>query len=143
MKPSLLALAAAVALASSSGCCRIERLFCYGFCDGGPWGPSYGHEGPCGGSSYCDGPCSDCAAVGRRTYGGPGALAEEDLYEPAAAQSTAPRHPAEALPLDHEDRDSGDLYELLVSPKSDVTDSQHTDRDIPHHLAPDSLEAGF
>jgi hypothetical protein len=112
MRRSWLVLLAAVALAAGGGCCCCERLFCYGFCDGGPFGPSYGHEGPYARCGYYDGPCSDCVAVGRRSYGGPGAFADEDLYEPVPAPSTSDElPPVDEQPPAEENDNSNDAQE--------------------------------
>ncbi len=71
MKRFVILLAVVMALATSSGCCCVERIACVGLwgCTG-PWGPYYAHEGP-----YCGpaprgpcGYCKDCAAVGKRDY---------------------------------------------------------------------------
>ncbi len=71
MKRFVILLAAVMALATSSGCCCVERIACVGLwgCPG-PWGPYYAHEGP-----YCGpaprgpcGYCQNCAAVGSRDY---------------------------------------------------------------------------
>lgn len=64
-------LLAATALATSSGCCCVERFFIYGLCGStGPWGPYYAHEGPyCGPAprGQC-GHCTNCGEVGKRDY---------------------------------------------------------------------------
>ena len=83
---------------ASAGCCRIERFSCYGLFDGGPFGPSYGHEGPYGGSGYSCGACENCAVVGQRTYGGAGATANPALYESAPAERIEPGEVDDTLP---------------------------------------------
>jgi hypothetical protein len=96
----LFAVLAATALASSTGCCRIERLACYGLFDGGCFGPSYGHEGPYGGSGYSCGQCANCAEVGKRSYGGAGATANQALYdnELPPAEVVVPQEAGDLLP---------------------------------------------
>src|SRR5262245_15316340 len=68
MKRATFALLALVLLAGSSGCCCMDRLFCWG-CRG----PCcYGHEGPCYDGCGCDGGCGGggCGGGGCSDCGG-------------------------------------------------------------------------
>ncbi len=69
MKRTMLVLAALVAVASSTGCCCFDRLFCHGGCHGGLFGGGCG--GGCGG---CDDGCGwgggGCGCNDGCPYGG-------------------------------------------------------------------------
>ena len=77
MKQAIFGLVAVVVMASSTGCCCFDKLFCCG-----SRGCGYGHEGPgsCGGGgcSSCggggvDGGCADCGMASNEYDGAPGA----------------------------------------------------------------------
>jgi hypothetical protein len=122
MKRATFALLALVLVASSSGCCCIDRLFCWG-CRG-PC--AYGHEGPgdcgCGG-----GGCSDCGGYAggpSGSYGGdysdPMEAPPRSARVPAKATSSR-RHPAQGHPYAHQRRDSGGEYEFAAGPPTGAT----------------------
>ena len=133
MKRAILALAAVTLVASSTGCCCLDRLFCWGCRGSCPYGGCgyYGNEGPgCGGCG--GGGCSDCGSYGSarggggpayaRRGGGPGAgpmMAESGpMYPP---RTVAPRRPAGGHPLVHQRRDAGGEYEFAAGPPTGGT----------------------
>ena len=78
MKRSFLMLIAVLAMATSSGCCCLDRLWCHhwGMC---PWGGC--HEEACGSSCGAGGECASCGQagmhdghglIGHHHQGGPG-----------------------------------------------------------------------
>lgn len=108
MKRVTFGLLALVLLASSSGCCCIDRFFCWG-CRGQC---AYGNEGPCNGSSCggggCgSGQCADC--------GGYSGAAAGQVPGPSAV-AVAKRHPAQGHPHVRQRRDSGGEYEFAAGP---------------------------
>jgi hypothetical protein len=138
MKRSLFATLAAIVLASSTGCCCLERLFCWGCCAGGC---PYGHEGPgCDGCGYSGGGyCADCAAVGRRTYGPggmDGAVADGEMMGQAPPQAIVNSHPADGHPLVRKRRNAGGEYEFAAGPPTGgVTYPYYTNRGPRDFLA--------
>jgi len=131
MKRATFALLGLVLLASSSGCCCLDRLFCWG-CRG-PC--AYGHEGPgcgCGG-----GGCSDCGGYGGGYSGGPGCgPGGGPNGAPMPAQSMAARHPAQGHPYVKQRRDAGGEYEFAAGPPTGaVTYPYYTTRGPRDFLA--------
>jgi hypothetical protein len=132
MKRAIFAMLAVAVLATSSGCCCFERLFCCGW--GGCCG--YGHEGPCG---SCDGGCYDCGmAGGTVTEGG----YAEGGYGPggpggaATARRQPKHHPAAGHPLVHQRRNAGGEYEFAAGPPTGaVTYPYYTTRGPRDYLA--------
>lgn len=72
MKRAMLALAAMTVLATSSGCCCLERMFCGWGCCGGMCDDCCGPYDGCGdcGCDDCGGGCDDCGG-GQMMHGGP------------------------------------------------------------------------
>src|SRR3990172_5052584 len=123
MKRASFALLALVLLAGSSGCCCLDRLFCWG-CRG-PC--AYGHEGPsCGGCG--GGGCSDCGGyAGGGPSGGGGGYADGSSggggYNggaPARSMEARP-HPAQGPPHAFQRRNSGGEYEFAAGPPTGAT----------------------
>ena len=141
MRRSIFAVLAATVLASSTGCCCLERLFCWGCCGGScPYGGGYGHEGPCNSCGYSGGGyCSDCAAVGKRSYGPEGAVADGEYYDESAAappRAIVNNHPADGHPLVRKRRNAGGEYEFAAGPPSGgVTYPYYTNRGPRDFLA--------
>ncbi len=141
MKRSIYALLAATLVAGSSGCCCLERLFCWGCCGGGCG--AYGHEGPCcDGCGYSGGGhCADCASVGHGNYGDGmadgGMVDGEEVYEGGAPpRAIASRHPAKGHPLTRERRNAGGEYEFAAGPPTGgVTYPYYTNRGPRDFLA--------
>ena len=120
MKRATFALLALVCLAGSSGCCCMDRLFCWGCrgpCAYGNEGPSYGGDCGCGG-----GGCSDCGGYsggsGRSAGGG---YAEERGGRMPAEAVAARRHPAQGHPHAYQRRNSGGEYEFAAGPPTGAT----------------------
>ena len=121
MKRAILALSALVLVASSTGCCCLDRLFCWGCHGGCPNGGCcgdgyYGNEGPGGG-------CSDCGNYGGGSggMGGPSGYsgpAERGGYPPRAVVR---RRPAAGHPMAHQRRDAGGEYEFAAGPPTGGT----------------------
>ncbi|MGD9720413.1 MAG: hypothetical protein AB7O59_06725 [Pirellulales bacterium] len=169
MKRSLFTLLAVTVLASNSGCCCLERLFCWGCCGGTcPYGPAYGNEGP-GGCSSCGysggGACADCAAVGKRSYGPQRVMSDEavadgeEVYEgemdggmapgggmaggPAGPRALVNKHPGNGHPLVRQRRNSGGEYEFAAGPPSGgVTYPYYTNRGPRDFLARNPRDIG-
>lgn len=127
---------AAIALASSTGCCCLERLFCWGCCGGScPYGGGCS-GGTCSSCGYSGGGyCPDCAAGGP-AYG-PNGYAGGEVYEDGAYQAEAapgPRalarkHPGDGHPFVRKRRNSGGEYEFAAGPPSGgVTYPYYTNR---------------
>jgi hypothetical protein len=137
MKRATFALLGLVLLASSSGCCCLDRLFCWG-CRG-PC--AYGHEGPgCGCGGGGGGGCSDCGGYGGGYggYGGGpgGGPAGGPNGAPMPAQSMASRHPAQGHPHLQQRRDAGGEYEFAAGPPTGaVTYPYYTTRGPRDFLA--------
>jgi hypothetical protein len=141
MRRAIFALLAATALASSSGCCCFEKLFCCGW--GGCCG--YGHEGPCGGC--CDscggGGCYDCGMAGNTVTEGGYADGQYGPGGPpngppnaAMARAQGKYHPAHGHPLMHPRRNAGGQYEFAAGPPTGgVTYPYYTNRGPRDYLA--------
>jgi hypothetical protein len=151
MKRATMALLGLVLLASSTGCCCMDRLFCWG-CRG-PC--AYGHEGPggcgggCGGGGCGGGGCSDCGGYSGG-YGGGGQMGggamsgqagmsgQPGMPGPAGAPGpgVARRHPAQGHPHAYQRRDSGGEYEFAAGPPTGaVTYPYYTTRGPRDFLA--------
>ena len=140
MKRAIFAMAALTLVATSSGCCCFERMFCGG-CGG--CGSAYGHEGPCQagcGQGCGGGGCSDCGMAGG-TVTGPG-YADAPMYEQeqlgpgSYAQRPAKGHPAGGHPLVHQRRNAGGQYEFAAGPPTaGVTYPYYTNRGPRDFLA--------
>ncbi len=139
MKRAIFAVLALTLVASSSGCCCLERLFC---CGCGPC--AYGHEGPFGGCGSCGGcgasGCADCGLAGG-TVTGPSYVDSEygGEYGPAPAQA-APvarrRPPAQGHPMVRQRRNAGGQYEFAAGPPTGgVTYPYYTTRGPRDFLA--------
>ncbi len=117
MKRAMFAILALTLVAGSSGCCCLERLFCWGC---GPC--AYGHEGPCQGGcgAGCGGSgCSDCGMAGG-TVTNPGYVDEGYAPSPEGYGSGArwrkPPRPAGGHPMVHQRRNAGGQYEFAAGP---------------------------
>ena len=156
MKRATMALLGLVLLAGSSGCCCMDRLFCWG-CRG-PC--AYGHEGPgcgggCGGGG-CGGGCSDCGGYSGPNGGGPmgaqmagqAGMSGQQGMPPAAmggpgmggpgmgGPGMAKRHPAQGHPHAYQRRDAGGEYEFAAGPPTGaVTYPYYTTRGPRDFLA--------
>jgi len=109
MKRATFGLLALLMVASSSGCCCIDRLFCWG-CRG-PC--AYGHEGPFADGCGCGGGgCSDCGGYAGN-QGGPGGN--------MGATPTARRPPAQGHPHAYQRRNSDGEYEFAAGPPTGAT----------------------
>ncbi len=110
MRRTLFALLAVTVVASSTGCCCIDRLFCWG-CRGN-CGYGYGNEGP-GGCSSCGGGggggCSDCGQYGQ---------ANAPTPNRAMAQQ---RRPTGGHPHVQQRRDADGQYEFAAGPPTGGT----------------------
>ncbi len=144
MKRAIFAMAALTLVATSSGCCCLERLFCWGC---GPC--AYGHEGPCqaGCGTGCGGSgCSDCGMAGGTVTSpnyadaeggyveqmGPGSYAQA----PPRMRGRASGHPAGGHPLVHQRRNAGGQYEFAAGPPTGgVTYPYYTNRGPRDFLA--------
>jgi hypothetical protein len=132
MRRAIFALLALVVIGSSSGCCCLDRLFCWG-CRG-PC--AYGNEGPCGacgyGGSGCG--CSDCGNAGGGVAGGgqyggaPGGGGGQYAGVAGGGPSNmmvngrpANYRPAQGHPYVKQRRDSDDEYEFAAGPPSGST----------------------
>lgn len=134
MRHAIFALMAATLVATSSGCCCFERMFCCG-CGG----CGYGHEGPCTG---CDGGCYECGNAGGTVtdgyagggYGpGPG---PGGGYGPGGPTMAKKQHPAGGHPLMHQRRNAGGQYEFAAGPPTGgVTYPYYTTRGPRDYLA--------
>jgi hypothetical protein len=157
MKRATMALLGLVLLASSSGCCCMDRLFCWG-CRG-PC--AYGHEGPgwggCGGGGCggggCGGGCSDCGGYSGASSGGPmgagGMAGQAGMSGPGGpgpagmggqpgmgGPGMAKRHPAQGHPHAYQRRDAGGDYEFAAGPPTGaVTYPYYTTRGPRDFLA--------
>jgi len=151
MKRSIFGLLAVTVLAGSTGCCCLDRLFCWG-CNGcggcgyGNEGPCYGGCGGCGGGCSscgggCGGGCSDCGYAGGSVNGGGYASrsANGGGYAngpPGGAYAGGPQggqggqggprvmvnnRPANGHPFVKQRRDSGDDYEFAAGPPTGAT----------------------
>ena len=126
MRRAIFALLAVAIVGSSSGCCCLDRLFCWG-CRG-PC--AYGNEGPCGACGYGNGGCgcSDCGYSGNsvsganqgRQYAGQG-QGQGQGQMITQAQQYANQRPANGHPLVRQRRDSDDDYEYAAGPPSGST----------------------
>ncbi|HEV3138210.1 MAG TPA: hypothetical protein VGZ26_09900 [Pirellulales bacterium] len=112
MRRAIFALLAVTAVASSTGCCCIDRLFCGG-CRGG-CGYGYGNEGPCQSCGYGGGGggCSDCGQYGGSSGGPQGQ---------APMQGMARRRPAQGHPMVQQRRDADGDYEFAAGPPTGST----------------------
>jgi hypothetical protein len=139
MKRSMFALLAATVLASSSGCCCLERLFSWGCCGGSPYGcDSCGSCGYSGGDS-----CSDCASNGGPAYGRGGAYADGDGYDSGAPRAIASKRPGDGHPFVRKRRNSGGEYEFAAGPPSGgVTYPYYTNRGPRDYLARNPRDIG-
>ena len=120
MKRATFALLALVlCLASSSGCCCIDRLFCWG-CRG-PC--AYGNEGPCygGGCGGGGGGCSDCGGYSGKSGGSAGGYVEERGGGMPAEAVAARRRPAQGHPNAYQRRNSDGEYEFAAGPPTGAT----------------------
>lgn len=144
MKRSMFVVLAATALASSTGCCCFERLFCWGGCGGScPYGGGCYDGGTCGSCGYSGGGyCPDCAAGGP-AYG-PDGYAGGEVYDDGAYQAEAappPRalarkHPGDGHPFVRKRRNSGGEYEFAAGPPTGgVTYPYYTNRAPRDYLA--------
>lgn len=125
MKRVSLAVLGLLLVASTSGCCCFERMFCGG-CGGGCGSCAYGHEGGC--SDGCGGGCSDCGMAGNSIKGGGGSYAKRGAPPEAYAeqqyalgpngQPMGKHHPAQHHPLVHQRRNAGGQYEFAAGPPS-------------------------
>jgi hypothetical protein len=147
MKRALLAMLAVTLVASSTGCCCFDKLFCWG-CHGGCGGCGgcgggwYGNEGPgcgggCGGCSSCGGMAGGMGPgfVGRggpgpgyagRGHGGavydaPGAYGGSAQGGPYPPRAAVGRRPAAGHPLVHQRRDADGEYEFAAGPPTGGT----------------------
>jgi len=115
MKRATFALLALVCLAGSSGCCCMDRLFCWGCrgpCAYGNEGPNYGGGCGCGG-----GGCSDCGGYASRSdMSGGGGYADERGGRMPPEAVAARRHPAQGHPHAYQRRNSGGEYEFAAGP---------------------------
>ena len=141
MKRAIFAFLAVTVVASGSGCCCLDRLFCWG-CNG----CAYGNAGPCGsggcgacgyGGSGCG--CADCGCAGGSVAGASGyAQNGGDGGGPMVAQrggramngngyyNQGPMmadggHPAQGHPFVKQRRDSDDTYEFAAGPPTGAT----------------------
>lgn len=138
MRRAIFALLAVTFVASSTGCCCLDKLFCWG-CRGG-CGYGYGHEGYCGGCGGCGSQggggcaCSDCGMAGNSGGpgssgmvrgggpGGPGMARGPARGYPSAAMSNGrSRHPAEGHPFVRQRRDADGDYEFAAGPPTGST----------------------
>ena len=121
MKRAIFAMAALTLVATSSGCCCFEKMFCWGC------GSAYGHEGPCQGGcgQGCGGGgCSDCGMAGgsvtEQGYADGGTPDEYQSFGPGSyAQKPGhpgKNHPAEGHPMVHQRRNAGGQYEFAAGP---------------------------
>jgi hypothetical protein len=117
MKRATFALLALVCLAGSSGCCCMDRLFCWG-CRG-PC--AYGNEGPCYGGDCGGGGCSDCGGYSGKSGGSAGGYAEERGGPMPAEAVAARRRPAQGHPHAYQRRNSGGEYEFAAGPPTGAT----------------------
>jgi len=114
MRRALFALLAVTFLASSTGCCCLDKLFCWG-CRGRC---NYGCDGGCDSCGGGGGGCSDCGAASNMGPGmggyarGPGRA----QYNTMAARRAAPGHP-----FVRERRDADGDYEFAAGPPSGST----------------------
>jgi hypothetical protein len=148
MKRALFAVAALTLVATSTGCCCFERMFC------GCGSNAYGHEGPCQGGcgQGCGGGgCSDCGMAGgsvtEQGYadGGGGGYIEEQLGPGSYAQRPAggKHHPAGGHPMAHQRRNAGGQYEFAAGPPTGgVTYPYYTTRGPRDFLAKNPRSIG-
>jgi hypothetical protein len=131
MKRAIFALSAVASMATMSGCCCFEQLFCCGC--GGCGG--YGHEGPC--DSCGGGGCSECGMSGG-TVTGPGYARNQygNQYGRGGAPVASKYRPAAGHPLVRQRRDADDEYEFAAGPPSGgVTYPYYTNRGPRDYLA--------
>ncbi len=119
MRRAIFAFLAVAVVASSTGCCCLDRLFCWG-CRG-PCGYGYGNEGPCGcgGCGYgggCGGGCSDCGAMGAAPGGGGAPYVSRPQ-----ATGMARRGPTNGHPYVKQRRNSDSEYEFAAGPPTGAT----------------------
>jgi hypothetical protein len=153
MKRAIFAIAALTLVATSTGCCCFERMFCSG-CGGCG---AYGHEGPCDGGcgAGCGGSgCSDCGMAGGSVNGPDGyadsgmggdGYIEEQLGPGSYAQRPAggKNHPANHHPLVHQRRNAGGQYEFAAGPPTaGVTYPYYTNRGPRDFLAKNPRSIG-
>jgi hypothetical protein len=147
MKRALLAVAALTLVATSTGCCCFERMFCWG-CGSGN---CYGHEGPCqaGCGAACGGAgCSDCGMAGNSvTEGGyvDGGYENMQMGPGSYAQRPVGRkhHPAGGHPMVHQRRNAGGQYEFAAGPPTGgVTYPYYTNRGPRDFLAKNPRSIG-
>jgi hypothetical protein len=149
MKRALFAVAALTLVATSTGCCCFERMFCWG-CGSGC---AYGHEGPCQGGcgQGCGGGgCSDCGMAG-------GSVTEEGYADAEGGyinEQTGPgsyvqrpaggkHHPAGGHPMVHQRRNAGGQYEFAAGPPTaGVTYPYYTNRGPRDFLAKNPRSIG-
>jgi hypothetical protein len=118
MKRATFALLGLVLVASSSGCCCLDRLFCWG-CRG-PC--AYGHEGPFDGCGCGGGGCSDCGGYAGAYGGGPsGGPSDGSTGRVPAGAVASRRHPAQGHPIARQRRDSDGEYEFAAGPPTGAT----------------------
>lgn len=145
MKRAMFVMLAVTLVAGSSGCCCLDRLFCWGCRGPCSYGGCYGHEGPgCDSCGYSGGGrCADCASVGRRGnsqgynqgYSDEAAMAQQGP-PPGMAQGMASTHPGNGHPLVRERRNAGGEYEFAAGPPSGgVTYPYYTNRGPRDFLA--------
>jgi hypothetical protein len=151
MKRAIFAIAALTLVATSTGCCCFERMFCSGCGSCG----AYGHEGPCDsgcGGGCGGGGCSDCGMAGGSVTGpgydgfaGGDGYIEEQLGPGSYAQRPAggKHHPAGHHPLVHQRRNAGGQYEFAAGPPTaGVTYPYYTNRGPRDFLAKNPRDIG-
>jgi hypothetical protein len=134
MRRAIFAFLAMAVIGSSTGCCCLDRLFCWG-CNGcggyghaGPYDGCGGCGGGCGGgcsSGGCGGGCSDCGYAGNTVNGGGGGGYVQN-GGPGGPQGPSPRMMAKQRsgyghPMVRQRRDSGDEYEFAAGPPTGAT----------------------
>jgi hypothetical protein len=130
MRRAIFALSAVALLATASGCCCFERMFCCG-CGGCC---AYGHEGPCDGCG--DGGCYDCGMAGGTVTGGGPAYAKQHYSGGGPGYAAKHHHPAGGHPLVHQRRNAGGEYEFAAGPPTGgVTYPYYTNRGPRDYLA--------
>ncbi len=140
MKRVILAVAALTFVATSSGCCCFERLFCWG-CNS----PAYGHEGPCqaGCGTACGGSgCTDCGMAGSTVTGGGNGIGgyDDEMYSQRGHHKGGP---ANHHPMVHQRRNAGGQYEFAAGPPSGgVTYPYYTNRGPRDFLAKNPRSIG-
>lgn len=161
MRRAIFALLAVTLVASSTGCCCLDRLFCWGCqgggCGGGGCGGScgyggggyYGHEGPGGGG------CSSCAQNGggggdfdgpvanRSSRGVASRAQQQRAMASSEGQAYTSRRPAQGHPMVHQRRDADGEYEFAAGPPTGaVTYPYYTNRGPRDFLAKNPRSIG-